>query len=498
MKRALCILSVFCLLIAFLPAAVTAETYENMTYSVSDGKVTITDCTETVAGSLTVPATIAGYPVTAIATDAFADCTGLTGITIGQNVTSVGTGAFSGCTALASIAVAEGNPVYHSAGNCLIETSSKTLIAGCKNSVIPTDGTVTAIGNLAFHNCDSLTDIEIPAGVVSVGASAFEGCTQLADVTIGSSVATIGNSAFYGCSALTGVVIPDSVTSMGVYVFYGCTKLSSVVIGNQVKTIGNSAFAACTELTDVTIGSGVVTIDVFAFNGCSKLADISIPNGVTTIGKFAFYNCAALKSVQIPESVNNIGKNAFAGCGELKLLIKEENTYAIGYAEDNNIPYIAQGIGSLAVTTVSLKPGVTGVYFGSSLDWAANNSEILAYGIAVSTENSVPVADGSDESSLYTQGSVSVLITNVLKTENDLKVNKANARSKIYARVYVKLSTGEYLYSEVVQATLQQVVMAAQNDWQDLSEAQKGALKQMYNTYADVMSSWNIPNLKNA
>ena len=142
MKRVVSLLSAICLLLAFLPAAVTAETYENLTYTVSGGKVTITDCAESVAGPVTIPETIAGYPVTTVAISAFEDCVGLTAITIGKNVSLVGARAFAGCTALESITVAEGNAVYHSADNCLIETSSKTLVAGCKTSVIPADGTV--------------------------------------------------------------------------------------------------------------------------------------------------------------------------------------------------------------------------------------------------------------------------------------------------------------------------------------------------------------------
>lgn len=498
MKRVLSVLSVLCLLVTFLPAAVIAETYEDLTYSVSGGKVTITDCADTVTGAVVIPATIAGYPVTTIATSAFADCTGLTAITIGANVTAVETAAFSGCTGLTSITVADGNPVYHSAGDCLIETSSKTLVAGCKNSEIPTDGSVTAIGRLAFYKCAALTAIVIPDNVLSVGASAFEGCTGLADVTIGNGIKSVGNSAFLDCTALGEVVIPDSVTTMGVYVFSGCTGLTSATIGNQVAAIGNSVFSGCTELMDVTIGTGVVTIDVFAFNGCSKLTDITIPNSVTTIGKFAFYNCGTLKNAQIPESVSTIGNNAFSGCAKLKLFIHEENTYAISYAQNNSVAYTTYGLGSLAVTTVTLKPGVTGVYFGSNLSWAEGNPEILSYGIAVSTENPLPVADDSDESCLYTQGSTSVLIKDILKTENTDKDNTRNARMTIYARVYVQLADGEYIYSDAVQATLQQVVIAAQNKWELLSAKQKDALTQMYDTYAAVMSLWDVPNLKNA
>ena len=498
MKRVVAVLAVLCMLMAFIPAAVTAETYEDLTYSVSGGKVTITDCADSVTGAVVIPASIAGYPVTTIAMSAFEDCTGLTAITIGENVTSVGARAFAGCTGLAAITVAAGNSVYHSAGNCLIETTSKTLVAGCKDSVIPADGSVTAIGNLAFYNCDGLTDIVIPDKIVSVGASAFEDCAMLADITIGNQVASIGNSAFLGCTALTDVVIPDSVTTMGVYVFSGCTALKSVTVGKQVATIGNSAFSGCTALTDVIMGSGVKTIDVFAFSGCTALTDITIGSNVETIGKFAFYNCGALKNAEIPESVSMIGNNAFSGCDKVRLTIKEANTYAIAYAQNNGIRYTAVGLGSLAVTTVTLRPGAAGVYFGSNLAWAANDSQILSYGIAVSTKNPLPVADDSDESSLYTQGNTSVLIKDIMKTGNTVSVNSANAYAVIYARAYVQKANGEYVYSDVVQVNLKQVVIAAQNKWEDLTAVQQEALVQMYETYADVMGRWDVPNLKAA
>ena len=120
-----------------------------------------------------------GDAVKGISEGAFANCTSLTSIEIPASVTNIGKGAFSGCGSLTSIVVAEGNTVYHSAGNCLIETAGKKLIAGCKNSTIPTDGSVTSIGERAFYGYSSLTSIEIPASVTSIGAYAFYGCSAL-------------------------------------------------------------------------------------------------------------------------------------------------------------------------------------------------------------------------------------------------------------------------------------------------------------------------------
>ncbi len=128
--------------------------------------------------SITIP-----NSVTSIGEWAFYGCRSLTSVTIPDSVTSIGSSAFSGCSGLGSITVEDGNTVYHSSGNCLIETASGTLIVGCKNSVIPTNGSVTSIGEYAFYYCTSLTSITIPNSVTSIGYYAFFGCTSLESVT---------------------------------------------------------------------------------------------------------------------------------------------------------------------------------------------------------------------------------------------------------------------------------------------------------------------------
>ena len=133
--------------------------------------------------SITIPDS-----VTSIGNYAFHDCTGLTSVTIGKGVTSIGQSAFEACTGLTSITVAKGNTKYHSAENCLIETESKTLIVGCKNSIIPTDGSVTSIGWGAFAGCTGLTSITISGSVTSIGDWAFNGCTGLTSITFNGTI----------------------------------------------------------------------------------------------------------------------------------------------------------------------------------------------------------------------------------------------------------------------------------------------------------------------
>ncbi|MBD5302988.1 MAG: leucine-rich repeat domain-containing protein [Bacteroides sp.] len=65
------------------------------------------------------------------------------------------------------------------------------------------------------------------------------------------SVTAIGDYAFSECNSLTSVTIPDSVTSIGELAFYGCGRLTSVSIPESVTSIGISAFRECENLRSI-------------------------------------------------------------------------------------------------------------------------------------------------------------------------------------------------------------------------------------------------------
>ncbi len=212
--------------------------------------------------------------VTSIGSDAFSYCLSLASITIPESVNSIGDSAFEFCSKLSSITVSQKNSTYHSVGNCIIETKSKKLILGCKNSVIPTDGSVTSIGSAAFEGCSGLFNIKIPNNITSIGNYAFHLCSSLTSISIPDSVTEIGNGAFWACYNLTSASISKGVTSINSSVFESCKKLTSIVIPDGVTSIGYSAFANCSNLINVTIGVEVASIGTKAFNDCYKLIEI--------------------------------------------------------------------------------------------------------------------------------------------------------------------------------------------------------------------------------
>lgn len=155
--------------------------------------------------------------VTSIGQGAFEDCSGLTSVIIPKSVTSIVPSAFSGCIALNSIKVEKDNPQYDSRDNCnaIIETSSNTMIVGCKDTTFPSS--VTSIGSGAFQRHSEITTISIPNNVTSIGPGAFQYCSGLTSIDIPNSVTSIGGSAFEYCSGLKSIDIPNNLSSIGIY-----------------------------------------------------------------------------------------------------------------------------------------------------------------------------------------------------------------------------------------------------------------------------------------
>lgn len=305
--------------------------------------------------------------------NAFSYCSALTSVTIPASVTSIDYDSFYGCKDIDGMSVSKGNSVYHSAGNCLIETDTKTIIIGFNNSFIPMDGSVTNISDNAFSGCSRLVAITMPESVTSIGYGAFENCENLLviknksdlELSIGSTdngnvaysayliIDKQGNKTYrdgyiytddgfvyekegesYRLVAYTGgeymVTLPSKLVLDGAeydYEIYRIRGVRDVTIPVGATKIDDYAFYECESLKSVYISDGVTSIGRHAFFGCSGLKGIAIPESVTDIGDKAFYNCSSLMDIIIPSGVENIGYEAFHGCTKLDFSVYDNAKY---------------------------------------------------------------------------------------------------------------------------------------------------------------------------
>ena len=247
--------------------------------------------------------------VTTVGQDAFWGCNGVTQLEIPANVTSIESGAFA-MGGLETINVNADNSVYYSIDNCIINLANKRLVVGCKNSITPTDGSVTSIGGGAFGNSTQLTNITIPSSITSIEERAFSG------------------------SGITNLIVPDTVERIGIGAFEGY-KGSSITlpfIGERKDGTGITRFGyifgLSTDksymshnvpriLTTVVITGGT-EVDQSAFDGCRYIKTVIIPDSVTRIRSSAFRYCESLTSITIGSGVTSIGFDAFEYCDSPK------------------------------------------------------------------------------------------------------------------------------------------------------------------------------------
>lgn len=158
------------MLLTLLPAAAFAAPApeSDFEYGVNKGTAAITKY-KGAGGTVEIPATLGGYPVTGIQMQAFIECASLKSVSMPESMTWIGDSAFAGCTGLKQV---EFSP------------------------------NLTAIGSKSFYSCSDLTSVVVPDKVTSIESLAFFGCLNLESITIPASVTTLDSSFVYGCTNL--------------------------------------------------------------------------------------------------------------------------------------------------------------------------------------------------------------------------------------------------------------------------------------------------------
>ncbi len=248
------------LIFASIAGSSFAATVDDLTLSVSDGKVTITDCDTAASGELIVPEFIDGNQVVAVAGGLI-------------------DGAFINCSGLTSI-------------------------------VLP--DSVTSLGNRAFRNCTGITSFSFPPNVSRLENQVLEGCSGLETVNISDATDFISTSAFTGCTSLSSINASASAlnysTKNGVLYNKDETTLIKYPIGKAD--------------TSFTVPDGVTGVGVAAFTK-AKVIEVTLPEGLLTISATAFLDANQLTTVKIPSTVSSVGPSAFHEASSLTQVIFE-------------------------------------------------------------------------------------------------------------------------------------------------------------------------------
>ena len=198
------------------------------------------------------------------------------------------------------------------------------------------DSGITAIGDYAFSNMDSLTTVRVASTVTALGEGAFYNCGNLSNLQIPENVEieafAIGGD--YGSTRWTYDPSEAKLTvtgsgAMGEPYVEGSTternssyvpwypyrdQIEEVEVEEGVTNLSTYAFHGMSSLTAVTLPSTLTEIGEGAFESCTSLTYISIPDSVSVISHYAFLGCEGLRSIHIPASVTYIDVKAFSDC----------------------------------------------------------------------------------------------------------------------------------------------------------------------------------------
>lgn len=395
-KKITILLLVFILCINQLPLRVFAETWQNFIYMEANGEITITKYIGSGVRDVSIPGTIDGKPVTAIADNIFSKVEGpvssnpelspynleIRKIVIPENVRTV-RNMFAFCPNLKtieipstlneirdldfvlinnrnleSINVSENNKFYSSENGVLLNKDKNVLLhypKGKKDTSYSIPLSVTTITSYSIA-CNNLRKIDIHKNVIDIQPYGINSSYSLESINVSD------ENPFYACNdgilfskdksrlivypsgkSNTEFVIPSSVLSIEPAAI-GSYNLKKIIISESVSNISENNFS----------GSQLHTIDVSTNNPRFSSEDgvlfdkektklikypsdkdnnvYSIPIGVESVLKYAFFGASKLLRVNVPGTVKNIEDMAFIVCGRL------EAVYFYGDAPNANNP----------------------------------------------------------------------------------------------------------------------------------------------------------------
>jgi hypothetical protein len=171
------------------------------------------------------------------------------------------------------------------------------------------DYPVTAIGENAFADRDTLIEVYIPETIRSINTGILAGCDFITKLSVALGADIAGRDDFISYY-FGGEDYLDNYTVLP-------SSLIEVNVLAPVTDISNNAFMEANNIQKIVLPEGVMTLGYNAFNSCEALNNINLPSGLSMIHDFAFYE-SGISSIEVPGSVGYIGKYAFAKCPNLQ------------------------------------------------------------------------------------------------------------------------------------------------------------------------------------
>lgn len=177
------------------------------------------------------------------------------------NLNELGERSFSGCSNIEELDLS----------NSKLTSIPEGAFAYCKNlKTIKLPSTITSIGDEAFYNCQSLTNIEglDKCNLKSIGSAAFSNCKALENLDFSKSTFTnVPSKAFNGCSALAKITLPNTLTTIGGYAFYACYSIPQLDLSNTaLTTLENYALYQMRETTKFSLPDSISSVGTHAFS----------------------------------------------------------------------------------------------------------------------------------------------------------------------------------------------------------------------------------------
>ena len=268
---------------------------------------------------ITIPTTADGMLVTAIAANAFNGNQSIKKIIMQEGITTIGEGAFSNMASLTEITFP-----------ATLKTVGANVLTGTNVEKI----TIASNFNKQIRYLFGNSIANVPASLVKIKYA--NGCTEVNNtmwsvdkvkndgdpivLELADDWTNVPSNAFYNCNGIVTLIIPEGIKYIYDQAFYNCANLEKVVLPTTLIQICNQAFNNCHKLGDVNFEEclSLTRIGWQSFANCDELVEVVFPNNEDYLEGYAFAWCDKLEKVVCNDRLTVIDNDVFTGCNKLR------------------------------------------------------------------------------------------------------------------------------------------------------------------------------------